>query len=77
MNVRQLRNLLLDYPGDMDILLSDGDDEYYRMVEMGQMYIFPNDDKHGSTDQIIDPAEVGEGLEYSLNEVEPRLVFWP
>lgn len=78
MNVKQLRNLLLDYPDDLEILIAEEDGDYsYQVSEMGLMFIFPNSDKHGGVDQLIDPAEVGPGLEYSSKEVEPRLVLWP
>lgn len=74
MNVRQLRNLLLDFPEDLEILLASNQEgnEFNRLLELGTGYIYRNEDKHGSVDWIYSADEL-----YEPEFMEQRLVFWP
>jgi hypothetical protein len=74
MNVRQLRNLLLDYPDDLEILLA-ADPEgngFHRLVELESRFIYANEDKHGAVEETYSQDDLDEP-----EEMEPRLVFWP
>lgn len=77
MNVRQLRNLLLDYPDDLEILLAEDEEGngFRRLTEFSVYYIHPNDDKHGYVEEVSDVA-LGTDDGYDA-DFEPRLVLWP
>lgn len=77
MNVKQLRNLLLDYPDDLEILLAEDEEGngFHRLSEFSVYYIYPHDDDHGSVEEVFDvPLGTDDG--YDVDFV-PRLVFWP
>lgn len=77
MNVKQLRNLLLDYPDDLEILMAEDAEGngFNRLIEFSVYYIPPNDDKHGSVAEVFDVALGVEDGYWA--DFEPRLVFWP
>jgi hypothetical protein len=77
MNVKQLRNLLLDYEDDVEILIAEDEEgnSFSRLVEMSMYWIYPGDDAHGRVEDVYDvPLGVEDGYDRNF---EPRLVLWP
>lgn len=77
MNVKQLRNLLLDYDDDLEILIASDEEgnEFNRLIEFSVYWIYPKDDEQGAVTEVFDVA-LGVEDGYEQNFV-PRLVFWP
>lgn len=74
MNVKQLRNLLLDFPDDLEILVASDQEgnRFNRLIELGTGYIYQNDDKHGAVDEVYAEDDLDEP-----EFMEMRLVLWP
>lgn len=74
MNVKQLRNLLLDYPDDLKILIASDPEGngFYRLVELDTVWIWANSDKHGAVEDVA-----GENFGFVEDPQEQRLVLWP
>lgn len=77
MNVKQLRNLLLDFPDEVEILIAEDPEGngYRTLSELEMNWIYPGDDDFGRVDEIYDvPLGTEDGYD---RDFEPRLVLWP